>query len=62
MKSEPIIEEPGTWNIREVPREQIVKAKIGAAMTGLSVKHYLMKLVDDHWREMERNGTLPKSK
>lgn len=55
-------DEPGVWNFREVPREAIVKAKIGAALEGLSVKAYIIKLVETHWQKMEKDGTLPKSK
>jgi hypothetical protein len=50
------------WNFREVPREAIVKAKIGAALEGLSVKAYIIKLVEAHWLELEKNGLLPKEK
>jgi hypothetical protein len=42
-------EETGVWNFREVPRDAIVKAKIGAALNGLSVKAYIIKLVEAHW-------------
>jgi hypothetical protein len=55
-------DEAGVWNFREVPREAIVKAKIGAALEGLSVKAYIIKLVEAHWVEMEKKGTLPKGK
>ena len=54
--------EAGTWNLREVPRDAIVKAKIGAAMEGLTVKAYIIKLVEAHWVEMEKKGILPKGK
>jgi hypothetical protein len=40
-------EEAGVWNFREVPRDAIVKAKIGAALEGLSVKAYIIKLGGD---------------
>ena len=39
-----------------------MKAKIGAALEGLSVKAYIMKLVEAHWVEMEKKGLLPKGK
>jgi hypothetical protein len=55
-------EEAGVWNFREVPRDAIVKAKIGAALEGLSVKAYIIKLVEAHWVEMEKKGLLPKGK
>jgi hypothetical protein len=50
------------WNFREVPREAIVKAKIGAALVGLSFKAYIIKLVEAHWLELEKKGLLPKGK
>lgn len=53
-------EEAGVWNFREVPRDAIVKAKIGAALEGLSGKAYIIKLVEDHWVEMDRKGVLTK--
>lgn len=55
-------EEAGVWNFREVPRDAIVKAKIGAALEGVSVKAYIIKLVEEHWVEMDKKGMLPKSK
>lgn len=56
------LQEPGIWHFREIPRDAIVKAKIGAALEGLSVKAYVIKLVEAHWVEMEKKGILPKSK
>lgn len=55
-------EELGIWNLRDVPREAIVKAKIGAALEGLSVKAYIIRLVEEHWKELEKGGSIPKSK
>ena len=54
--------EAGMLNLREIPREVVVKAKIGAALEGLSVKAYIIKLVEAHWVEMEKKGILPKGK
>jgi hypothetical protein len=56
------VEEPGIWHFREVPRDAIVKAKIGAALEGLSVKAYIVKLVEANYVEMEKKGVLPKGK
>ena len=44
------------------PREAIVKAKIGAALEGLSFKAYIIKPVEAHWLELEKKGLLPKGK
>jgi hypothetical protein len=62
MPKDKEIEQAGVWNFREVPRDAIVKAKIGAALEGLSVKAYIIKLVEAHWLEMEKKGLLPKGK
>jgi hypothetical protein len=59
---EPDLPEAGAWNLRDVPRGAIVKAKIGAALEGLSVKAYIIRLVEAHWAEMEKKGLVPKSK
>jgi hypothetical protein len=56
------MEEAGVWNFREVPREAIVKAKIGAALEGLSVKAFIIKLVEEHWDELDKKGVVPKGK
>lgn len=55
-------EELGVWNFRDVPRDTIVKAKIGAALHNTSVKVFLMDLVESHWQELEKTGMLPKGK
>jgi hypothetical protein len=60
MGKEKDYEEPGVWNFREVPREAIVKAKIGAALEGVSVKAYIIQLVEAHW--LEQKGLLPRGK
>ncbi len=55
-------DETGVWNLRDVPRDVIVKAKIEAAVQGKSVKALLMELVEAHWQDLERKGMLPKGK
>ena len=62
MAKEKDHDEPGVWNFREVSRDAIVKAKIGAALEGVSVKAYIIKLVEAHWLELEKKGLLPKGK
>jgi hypothetical protein len=34
----------------------------GADLEGLSVKAYIISLVEAHWQELEKNGLLPKGK
>jgi len=62
MAKEKEQEESGVWNFREVPRDAIIKAKIGAALGGLSVKAYIIELVQAHWQELEKKGMVPKGK
>lgn len=62
MAKEKERDEPGVWNFRDVPRDIIVKAKIGAALENQSVKAFLMQLVQKHWEELDRKGILPKGK
>ena len=62
MAKEKEKDEAGVWNFREVPRDTIVKAKIGAALQNKSVKVFLMDLVEDHWLELEKKGVLPKGR
>ncbi|MDF0675681.1 MAG: hypothetical protein P0120_15275 [Nitrospira sp.] len=45
-----------------LPRDAVVKAKIGAALECLSVKAYIVQLVEAHWAELEKKGQLPKGK
>lgn len=35
---------------------------VDAALEGLSVKAYIIKLVEAHWQELEKKGLLPKRK
>jgi hypothetical protein len=35
---------------------------IGTALEGMSVKAYIIKLVEAHWLEMEKKGLQPKGK
>jgi hypothetical protein len=55
-------ESVGVWNFRDVPRDALVKAKIEAAIEGLSVKALLIELVEAHWHDLEKKGVLPKGK
>ena len=52
----------GVWNFRDVPRDVLIKAKIEAAIEGLSVKALLIELVEAHWQDLEKKGLLPKGK
>ena len=48
-------------NFESVPCYRIEKRR-SALLEGLSVKAYIIKLVEAHWVELERKGLLPKGK
>jgi len=56
------IKEPGTWIFREIPRDLMWRAKAAAAIQGKSVKGLVLELMEEHLREIERKGILPKGK
>ena len=60
VKSRP--DEPGTWIFRDIPRELMRRAKAAAAIQGKSIKQLAIELMEEHLRELERKGILPKGK
>ena len=52
----------GTWIIKQVPRELMVRARIAAMTQGKTVRGLLMELVEEHLNELEKKGILPKGK
>jgi hypothetical protein len=55
-------DEPGTWIIREVPRDLMRRAKAAAAFEGKSIKALIIELMETHLQELERKGVMPKEK
>ena len=55
-------DEPGTWIFRDIPRDLMRRAKAAAAIQGKSVKQLTMDLMEEHLRELNRKGILPKGK
>ncbi len=53
---------PGTWIFKAIPREVMQRAKIAAAVEGRTVKDMILSLVEDHLKEMDRKGQLPKNR
>jgi hypothetical protein len=53
----------GTWIIRDVPTELMVRFRI-AALTdhNKTVKALMMELVEAHLAELEKKGVLPKTR
>lgn len=53
---------PGTWIFKAIPREVMQRAKIAAAVEGRTVKDMILSLVEEHLKEMDRKGQLPKNR
>jgi hypothetical protein len=57
-----MMDEPGAWIFRDVPRDLMRRAKAGAALQGKSVRALAIELMEAHLQELERKGILPKGK
>ncbi|GMV51969.1 MAG: hypothetical protein AMXMBFR67_35120 [Nitrospira sp.] len=56
------VSETGTINIREVPREMLVRMKMAAAFERRTLKGFLLTLAEERIQELEKKGLLPKGK
>lgn len=54
--------EPGSWMLRDVPRDLMERMRIAAAIQRTTVKALLFQLAENHLAEMEKKGQLPKSR
>lgn len=54
--------EPGSWMLRNVPRDLMDRIKIAAAIQRTTVKALLFQLAENHLAELEKRGLLPKNK
>jgi len=54
--------EPGSWMLRNVPRDLMDRIKIAAAIQRTTVKALLFQLAENHLAELEKKGLLPKNK
>jgi hypothetical protein len=61
-KPSKMMDEPGAWIFRDVPRDLMRRAKAGAALQGKSVRALAIELMEAHLQELERKGILPKGK
>ncbi len=59
-KEQPI--DAGAINIRDVPREMLVKMKMAAALERRTLKGFLLALAEERIQDLERKGLLPKGK
>jgi hypothetical protein len=56
------IDEPGAWIFRDIPRDLMRRTKAAAAIQGKSIRGLMIELIEAHLQELERMGTLAKSK
>jgi len=53
---------PGTWIVKDVPRELMHRMKVAAAVEKKTLKQLLFELAEAHLTELEKKGLLPKGK
>lgn len=53
---------PGTWIFKDISRDLMQRTKAGAAIQGKSVKQLVIELMENHLKELEKRGILPKGK
>jgi len=51
---------PGAWVIRDIPRDLMRRVKIAAAIQGTSVKQLLLDLAEEHLKDLEKRGIMPR--
>jgi len=61
VKQRELIEEPGLWIFRDIPRTLMRRAN-AAAIQGKTVKGLAIELMEEYLKEMEKKGILPKGK
>ncbi|MBM4123679.1 MAG: hypothetical protein FJ246_01785 [Nitrospira sp.] len=54
-------ERPGTWIIKDVPRDLMHRMKIAAVLEKKTLKQLLFDLSEAHLDELEKKGILPKN-
>lgn len=52
----------GTINIRDIPRELLMRMKMAAVLERRTLKGFLLALAEERIQELERKGMLPKGK
>jgi plasmid stability protein len=52
----------GSWFFKAIPRDTMQRVKVAAAIEGRSVKAMVLALLEQHLKEMEKKGLLPKGK
>jgi hypothetical protein len=54
--------ESGVLNLRDVPKDLVAKLKAAAAFAQKPLKQYVIAVLQEHVIDLEKRGTLPKSK
>ena len=52
----------GTINIRDIPRDLLIRMKMAAALERRTLKGFLLALAEERIQELEKKGLLPKGK
>lgn len=62
MKEKPGSEKTGTWIVRQIPSDLMIRTRMAALAERKTVRKLLMELVEAHLAELERKGILPKGR
>lgn len=62
MSSKGKFDHQGTINMRAIPKDLVYRIKQAALVERRTVKGFLLALAEERIQELERKGTLPKSK
>ena len=60
MSAKESAREPGTRIFKAIPRDVMRRAKMAAAAEEISVKEMVLRLVENHLKELEKTGHLPR--
>jgi hypothetical protein len=62
MPTKAATDKPGNVNIREIPRDLLVRLKMAAAVERQTVKELIIRLIEEKIQDLEKKGLLPKGK
>lgn len=62
MKEKPGSEKTGTWIVRQIPTDLMVRTRMAALAERKTVRKLLMELVEARLVELERKGILAKGR
>jgi hypothetical protein len=62
MKGKSESGQTGTWIVRQIPTDLMLRTRMAALVQRKTVRQLLMDLITTHLQELERKGMLPREK